>query len=294
MEAAQGYLKTALIERFVLVFVIAVFVINVSPFVALAAYVIFSISHFLMTHTDQWRRGVYNKKNVTTYVLIAITTALCLWLNKGYSIIFISSFFLLHSFFDDLRLMNLTVNRYNVLAALPHIIFTAVNSFDSVMHTQGGRYAVMPAMAGYLMILVYSIFKGLWRNAYIFYVLCITAIIFLIYFEGPHDAAVKTFCFILMMHYFNWYTYVYHKYKALFPEMLRPYIWEAVCLNAVFWGSVPLSIFLARNGLLAFNHNPLYWAIFQPYAFQLCGLTHLVVTLRKNDYLGLSRLLIRA
>ena len=292
ITATQGYLKTTLVERFIFVSIVALFVIGMSPLIVLTAYVTLSISHFLMTHIDQWRRDYYNRKNVALYVVISLISVLCLWANKECSIVFISTFFLLHSFFDDLRLMNLPVTRAAVLAAAPHILFIIFNTFDALINTHWAQHTVLAALAAYFAVVLYSIFKGLWRSSYIFYVLLITPVIFLIYFYDPQNASVKMFGFILIMHYFNWYTYTYHKYKALSPAKLAPYIWEAICMNGFFLSSVLLCFVIAEyNGWTDLKKNPLYWVVFQPYIFQFCGLTHIVVTMRKDDYSKFLRLL---
>ena len=292
------WLKITLIQRYLFIPVLTLFVVSASNDLVLNSFLVVGIAHFFMSHIDQYRRGHYDKSPILYSVPFLVAFLMISMSNEHFKLL-VGTFFIVHSFFDDLHLMDLRVNRKIVLVSLPYLSF----SIASVLSVWAAWQAILPSMVGYFCVLAYSFFTGLWRNHYIFYVLCITPIIFFIYFNAPLDISYKALGFIVLMHVFNWYTYLYQKFKYVSSERFTSYILEAFCINLFLFFTIQCSSLVYDGHLFnwnlsldswrhtketLYNNYPLTMIVLDPRAFRFLALTHMIVTIRKGDYSKLN------
>lgn len=277
--------RTTLIERFLFMLALPLFLMMAHPYTVLNAYIALGQAHFLLTYLEQWKNGAYTEKGFILYAAAFIVALVCVSVSRDGFIFFVAAFFLLHSFFDDLRLMKARPGREAVLHAAPHLSLALAVSSDALIHTGLSPYVFPASVIGYAATLLYALVRR--RCApYILYCLCITPVVFLIYrcsMQGAlaaEGAAIRIFGLIILSHYFNWYAYIYHKFAALSPQSVRPYLWRAAAVNVITVGGW----FLGSRGLHLGGYDFIYRAVYYPSAFYLWTLMHLLVTMRKSGY----------
>lgn len=278
-----------LAERLLLAAVIFAILVRAQSFVVLNAYLALGQAHFVMTYLSQWRAGRYTKKGLALYLFVAVLGLLGLAVNQACFVFVVSVFFVAHNVLDDLRLLGERLGRAAAFAALPHALVVLGLASDALLMTHLSGVAAAAAIGVYAVFLIHAGRHGLWRQAYILYMLCITPLIFLFYLDALGDAlavptaAVRVFGFIILVHYSNWYAYIYRRLKARAPQYLNQYLREIAVVNALCIGGLLLCFWANNKGILAFDRNLLYTAVYWPPMVYFWTLMHMAVSWRPED-----------
>lgn len=256
----------------------------VEPYVAVLLFVLLGQSHVNLAYLEHFRQKKYTRAGFVRYVLFITLAFIALGLNVSCFVLFVSVFFLMHNFFDDMRMLRSTLRGYAILCSLPIFLFLSFAAYDSLMSSSTLDIMTIPLYVtaiGVTMLVLCK--KDVWEDHYIKYVLTLTFFLMTYFLFNPQIGPERLFAFIIITHYLNWYWQILKKYQAISPARVRPYIVEAISANFMV-----IIIFLAfvfvYDGIAGATQNPIYQLMYTPAFFYVWTLMHLMVTLRSEDY----------
>ena len=277
--------RSLLIGRALIAVVIFILVMTVSKNSAVLLFVLFGQGHFALTYIEQLRMGMYTWTSAAKYLLFAVFSFYILSVNPPAFILFVSIFFLLHNFFDDMRLLRTTQRACALLSTSSILLLLSALSADHLLKTHIGETAALISLFLLVMSLIFCVIKKALGDAYIKYILSVTTLLLCAYIVTLEVCSERLFAFIILTHYRNWYWHVYRKYKAIAPQRVKPYFYESLLVNLLIVGVfVGLSAYYG-GPKFALESNEFFKLIYNPPNFYAWTLLHLMVTLRSNDYL---------
>lgn len=249
-------------------------------------------SHALLALLAQTRAGVYRHapgKIVFFLALFALAIAAGV-LSPLSFVFFVSTFFVLHNFLDDIVLFNTTPTwRTQTLTAFAFIVFELIN-VDSTYNT-----GLLPGHIGPLAIGGVALCAGVMLGQsktpqfpFLVYIAAHALGLLALAWLVPGGLAVENvFCFLVLCHYLNWYVYIYKKKRARTdrPQELRAYLRQAIGSNAFFVSLFMLCAWgVGFDGMAGGIAALVYFGVFQAIAFNVFTFMHLAMTLRPGDY----------
>lgn len=232
-------------------------------------------AHFFLTYLYQYKNKKINRNylikfTVFFFILLAFYF---IFLNGIFLIKFTSGLFVFHFLLDEFYLDNNELNKAQVFKILPilfsYLVFIFNDCFEEIY--------IFKILA--IMSLLYFLFLTVVKNKMfmlndvylVFYSLVIVSSIFSNWLLIKENSMF----FIVVLHYFNWYSYNYFKLRNNII-ILKKYIVNVLLVNAVT-GVLFIDYFFIGIGL------PFLFLFFSPTFFYLWTLMHLFVTFRFND-----------
>lgn len=252
-------------------------------------------SHALLAFLAQKRMGQYQNKTKAWFFIalfmLAIASGAAFPLHF---VFFVSSFFVLHNFLDDIVLFNTVPTwRTQLLTFYATAIFILID-VDSAYNMHLVQ-AWLPYLALGLPVCIWAMIgqRNTPQFAFLFYMLAMAfvmlALSYLAIGGTPGRLPVENvFCFLVLTHYLNWYVYIYKKKKARTdkPQEVRAYVQQAVGCNAFFLG-----LYIACLTIVPFDNYAgqamaiVFVLVFDAIAFHVFTFMHLATTVRINDYI---------
>ena len=259
-------------------------VLVLAPYQAVLLFVVLGQAHFSLTYLDHFKKGRYSKKGALLYLIAALAAFSALTMSMNPFILFVSVFFLLHNFFDDMRLLKDQNRPYALLATAPLFILLSLASYDSLFSSDFLAVAALPLSLVFILIGIFlASQKAIRSHPYILYILGISALLMTTYNLFPEIGAERLFAFIILSHYFNWYWHIYKKYEPSAARQRSAYVRECLIVNGIII-TVFSGFLIAYGGMENAIGHPLYTLVYTPYYFYAWTLMHLLVTLRGEDY----------
>jgi len=244
-----------------------------------SAYIIMGHAHFLLTYIKRLKNSVanvYSLKSLIIYFIILFLSFSISNLNQENFIIFVSIFFLLHHFFDEMKILKIEGDfSKNLLILLIILNFTIFGFYF--------KYSIINnclLMLNMLVIVVQFIRILIKKNYdyYLIYLLLANLIILAIFKLDKVNFSIDAlWSFIIIYHYIIWYIKIGNdKYKDSSRSIID-YIRQIFFINLgllIFW------YFYKKMPLEKEVSN----YFFSPNAFFVWTLMHLIFTFRKEDY----------
>ncbi len=259
-------------------------VLLLAPYQAIMVFVVLGHGHINLTYLDHFKKGRYSPKGPILFFVTLLAAFAALNLNMGYFILFVSIFFVLHNFFDDMRLLG-DQNRFlAILSTAPLFTFMCLASSDSILGTGVLPVAALPLLLTFIPIAAFLALRNTSRSSpYIVYTLGISSLLMVIYQIIPDMGPERFFAFIILSHYFNWYWHIYKKIDSSAIAQRRIYVRDCVMAN-VFFIAVFIGFITVYGGAEEAVTNPVFTLFYTPYNFYVWTLMHLLVTFRREDY----------
>lgn len=248
------------------------------------SYVVLGHAHFFLTYMDQNARNAYTASSMMRYgALLGFAFAICSLNAQGF-VFFTGVFFLLHNFFDDMKLLASSRRADALAITAPIVVFTACFSCDALFKTDIAVWGAFIAAAMYVITFAYCFARDSLRDPYVGYLAILTPVLFAVTLSLETARPEKLFGIIILSHYANWYYYIYRRNAAIAPQKQGIFLKQTVLCNLAIAG--------AFFGLLAYgNINgvpllkiPAFKAFFEPDSFYVWTIMHLIVTVRPQDY----------
>lgn len=276
--------SSLLLGRAIIAFLVLGILLLLEPYMAVMLFVVLGHGHCILTNIEQYRQKKYSRSKLPVYIFFMLLALIALYLNTSAFIFFVSIFFLLHNFLDDMKLLQTIHKGYAVLATAPLFLFVSLSSYDTLMSGATLGKAAIPLYVSFAVVTLFILSKKELRSdAYLQFILPVTFLLMTCFFANPHIETQKLFAFIIISHYANWYLHIFQKYKAIKPEKLRPYFFEVFTINFMII-LIFAAFMLAYGGLAQALENPFYKVIFAPAYFYVWTFMHLIVTFRSEDY----------
>lgn len=270
--------------RAVIALSILTLVLLLTPYQAVFLFVVLGQGHINLTYLDHARKGRLTKTGVVLFFVALLAAFAALSLNTLLFILFVSVFFLLHNFFDDMRLLKDPNRPYALAATAPLLTFLVLASSDSLLGTALLDGAALPLFAAHILVSIAVTITGHLRpSAYLLYVVGTGFLLMGTYQIFPEIGSERLFAFIILSHYINWY---WHLYKKFGPDALkerRVYVRDCVVANAFIIAAFA-GFILVYGSAGAATVNPVYTLFYTPSFFYVWTLMHLLVTFRRADY----------
>lgn len=259
-------------------------VLLLAPYQAIMVFVVLGHGHINLTYLDHFKKGRYSKTGPLLFLMALLAAFAALNFNMGYFILFVSVFFVLHNFFDDMRLLGDRNRALALLATAPLFAFMCLASSDSILGTGFLPVAAFPLLLAFLPVAVFLLAKKASRSSpYIVYTLGISATLMAVYQIIPDMGPERFFAFIILSHYFNWYWHIYKKFDPSMIAARRTYVRDCLMMNG-FFIAVFIGFIAAYGGTEEAVTNPVFTLFYTPYNFYVWTLMHLLVTFRREDY----------
>ena len=244
-----------------------------------SAYIIMGHAHFLLTYIKRLKNSAINidyLKNIMVYFAILVTSFLASNLSQRNFTIFVSVFFLLHHFFDEMKILKIEGDFSKKL-----LILLIISNF-----TIFGFYFRFSAINNFLLILnilvivvqFIKIFTKKNYDYYLIYLLLANLIILAIFKLDKVSFSIDAlWSFIIIYHYIIWYIKIADdKYKDSIRSFFD-YIKQIFFVNLgllIFW-------FFYKKMPLEKEISDYFFSL---NAFFVWTLMHLIFTIRKDDY----------
>ena len=244
-----------------------------------SAYIIMGHAHFLLTYIKRLKNSAINidyLKNIMVYFAILVASFLASNLSQRNFTIFVSVFFLLHHFFDEMKILKIEGDFSKNLLVLLIILNFTIFGFYFKYYIINNCLLILNMLVIAVQFIKIFIKKN--YDYYLIYLLLANLIILAIFKLDKVSFSIDAlWSFIIIYHYIIWYIKIaddkYRDSSRGFFDYIK-------------------QIFFVNLGLLIFwffyKKMPLEKEIsdyfFSPNAFFVWTLMHLIFTLRKDDY----------
>jgi len=244
---------------------------------AMLSMIVIGQAHFVMTYHYKYFRAGKPKPVLLGYVIFFGMFA-AFWLLSGRALnpfIFVAiTFFLVHNFFDDMKLMGEEQNIANFTATLPITVSLACYLFDFQFGTHGGDTLQFYAFAAGSVLLLFTLMTN--RKPYPLYVSALGVVVPFLIMAGTFST-MNLLVFFVLIHCNNWYIKMGARFKATDKTQFRRYLRDVALYNAGCAGA----FFLCVNVPAL---EPVRYAFFSERGFYCWTLMHLIFTLRADDF----------
>lgn len=252
---------------------ILMFVFN-NPDTLLHILIFMGQAHFALAYFYQYKAGKINRTYLRKFILFSIVllTYYFAFLNNTHLMIFTSVLFVLHFIFDEYYLDAKSLNLSEIYKVLPITLAYITFIFNSIP----GILIIKSVSVG---IFVYYIIR-LILNRKLYkqndtYLIVYNIMVVSSMFGNWFNIKQNYMFFIVVLHYLNWYTYTFERYKLNKPA-INKYI-----VHVVLFNGLSVLLFILFNKIP--SAKPALGVLFNPTPFYLWTLMHLFVTFRIND-----------
>ncbi len=260
------------------------------------ATLIMGPSHALLAFLAQRKAGYYRERRRNALFLSLFAMAIAAGLAFPlYFIFFVSGFFILHNFLDDIVLFNTTPNGSTQAVGLYAFLLFLVINIDSSFDLHLMRDYIWLWAAGLpLTALLVARERHTPQAQYLFFIwmnaLALLALSWLATGTAMERLPVENvFCFLVVTHYLNWYVYIFKKKQAREPRRpgeLRSYVRQCLISNAFFVALFFFTRQLGQDyGLMGSLAGLVYVGVFHVVTFNIFTFMHLATTARADDYI---------
>lgn len=252
--------------------------------VVLRSVIVFGQAHFLISYIYRNKSGRLDAKYIAKFLFLCVTLGLtCAYIYFHLAwfpvIIFVTLMaFVLHYFFDELKISNLNIEN-RLFGGLAAFFAFATTFVRMIFHVEGTPLYLFCVLSAFFSVLfTYFLFSKTENRAgqvkiFIFFLLNVVVPIYLTFSSGGVDI-FKISGFIILFHYIRWYLRYLERFRGtteldLYFDFI---IWTHIFIVLVYFEYV-----LSPDvGILYGFYSPLYF-----YAWTL---VHIILSIRKDDY----------
>ena len=274
--------KQFAIEKLICCAIVLFFIVLLSPYHVMHAFVVLGHAHFALTYLYQYKAGKIKPIYVLPFI---ISAAFFLFLTYAYPalfVLFVATFFLFHNFFDEFKLNGLkpSVEYFAVIMiAMAFLTGWSIDFYYDMGATRPVIYGgLVVALLLFIIKAVVSSIHLPIKSAYFWFLFLIIILFATLEFSGNRLDARETIGGTILLHYFSCYMRLGFRFREAGGEVFNPYLIRVFMVNAIFIaGYIIIVIVLDKN-------NVLYPMIYRPQAFYAWTLLHLITTFRFAEY----------
>jgi hypothetical protein len=231
-------------------------------------------AHFALAYYYQYKSGKINRRYGLNYLMFSIVllSYFFFFLNETHLIIFTSALFVLHFLADEYHLNSRRLFRAEFYKIMPFLFAYTAFIFDGIPGLIYIKIMSLLSLAFYMFKLLRTKDSNSSNDTYL---LVYAILLVLSTFGNFFNIKQNYMFFIVVVHYLNWYTYIFQKYQGT-KAQINKYIADVLIFNGIF-----ISLFIIYK--LTTTGKFIFSVLFDPIPFYLWTLMHLMVTFRKSD-----------